>query len=97
MGFIYMKYNNTYFIQLSRTIFDDKYKPLPFDIVEKLIYYILKIDENWMLSDEYVVSISMNIDGKLVFWDIQTPSGKMKILLKKHMNTLHIGHKDYKK
>ena len=92
-----LKKLNDFGLNPSLDIFDDKYKPLPFDIVEKLIYYILKIDENWMLSDEYVVSISMNIDGKLVFGDIQTPSGKMKILLKKHMNTLHIGHKDYKK
>lgn len=66
----------------SLEIFDAEYKPLPFDVLEKLLGYIRAIDENWTISEEYVVSISMNIGGKLVFWDIQTPSGKMKILAK---------------
>lgn len=39
MGFIYMKYNNTYFIQLSRTIFDDKYKTL--SVNAKWLYCVL--------------------------------------------------------
>ena len=39
-----------------------------------------EIDEYWDKSDEYTVSISMNSNGKLVFWDIQTPVGKSKIL-----------------
>ena len=34
----------------------------------------------WDKSDEYTISISMNNNGKLVFWDIQTPVGKSKIL-----------------
>ena len=38
------------------------------------------VDEQWDKSNEYTVSISMNSDGKLVFWDIQTPQGKSKIL-----------------
>ena len=69
-------------LNFSLEIFDAEYRPLPFDVLEKLLAYIRAIDENWTISQEYVVSISMNIDGKLVFWDIQTPSGKMKILAK---------------
>lgn len=66
----------------SLEIFDEEYKTLPFDVLEKLLGYIQAIDEEWIFSEEYVVSISMNIDGNLVFWDIQTPVGKMKILTK---------------
>ena len=43
-------------------------------------YRFPKVDESWDKSDEYTVSISMNSNGKLVFWDIQTPLGKLKIL-----------------
>lgn len=73
---------NAFGINSSLDIFDAEYEPLPFDILEKLIHYAIRIDENWKISNEYVVSISMNMDGKLVFWDIQTPNGKMKILFK---------------
>ena len=64
----------------SIKIFDDEFKPLPYDVLEKLLVYIQKVDDNWTESDEYIFSISMNYDGKLVFWDIQTPGGKVKIL-----------------
>lgn len=49
-------------------------------MVNNLIYYVNLIDEFWDKSDEYTISISMNNNGKLVFWDIQTPVGKSKIL-----------------
>ena len=65
---------------LNDKIFDNEFQPLPYHLVESLIEYIQIIDDNWDKSDEYIVSISMNIDGKLVFWDIQTPNGKMRIL-----------------
>ena len=61
-------------------IFDDKFVPLDYTTINNLIEYIKLIDENWNKSEEYTVSISMNSNGKLVFWDIQTPSGKAKIL-----------------
>lgn len=70
----------TFGLNPTMEIFDDEYKPLSFDNIEKLIEYIRLIDENWKISQEYVISISMNYDGKFVFWDIQTTSGKMKIL-----------------
>ena len=48
--------------------------------VFKDYYRFPKVDENWDKSYKYTVSISMNSNGKLVFWDIQTPVGKSKIL-----------------
>lgn len=53
---------------------------MDYSLIEKLLNHIQSIDENWDKSDEYTVSISMNSNGKLVFWDIQTPVGKSKIL-----------------
>ena len=52
---------------------------LIFQVLEDY-YRFPKVDESWDKSDEYTVSISMNSNGKLVFWDIQTPVGKSKIL-----------------
>lgn len=61
-------------------IFDRQFVPMDYSLIEKLLNYIQLIDDNWYKSDEYTVSISVNPKGKLVFWDIQTPSGKSKIL-----------------
>lgn len=64
----------------SEDIFDKLFVPMDYSLIEKLLNHIQSIDENWDKSDEYTVSISMNSNGKLVFWDIQTPIGKSKIL-----------------
>ena len=64
----------------SENIFDKQFIPMNYSLIEKLLNHIQSIDENWDKSDEYIVSISMNSNGKLVFWDIQTPAGKSKIL-----------------
>lgn len=64
----------------SEDIFDKRFIPMDYSLIEKLLNHIQSIDEKWDKSDEYTVSISMNLDGKLVFWDIQTPVGKSKIL-----------------
>lgn len=67
-------------LNVDDSIFDSNFKPLDYDLIEKLINYINMINISWDKSDEYIVSISMNYDGRLVFWDIQTPKGKAKIL-----------------
>ena len=67
-------------ITATEEIFDQKFIPLDCTLIEKLIKYINQIDKNWNKSNEYVVSASMNENGKLVFWDIQTPNGKKNIL-----------------
>ena len=64
----------------SEDIFDKQFVPMDYTLIEKLFNHIQLIDENWDKSDEYTVSVSMNSNGKLVFWDIQTPVGKSKIL-----------------
>ena len=64
----------------DENIFDKQFVPMDYSLIEKLLFYIESINENWDKSEEYTVSISMNANGKLVFWDIQTPSGKTKIL-----------------
>lgn len=71
---------NGFGLNPQMNIFDDKFVPLDYTTINNLIEYIKLIDENWNKSEEYTVSISMNSNGKLVFWDIQTPSGKSKIL-----------------
>lgn len=67
-------------LNVDETIFDSKFVPLPIEKLEKLLECIQSIDGNWVKSDEYIVSVSINDNNKLVFWDIQTPKGKMKIL-----------------
>lgn len=67
---------------VTEKIFDEKYRALPYCIVEKLLKYVHEIDENWNKSEDYVVSISITASGKIIFWDIQTPCGKAKILKK---------------
>jgi hypothetical protein len=64
----------------SENIFDKKFVPLDYSLIERLLNHINYIDTAWDKSNDYIVSISMNADGKLVFWDIQTPLGKSKIL-----------------
>ena len=86
----YIKLNQDKLIRLNKlkkfdlnpneNIFDKQFVPMDYSLIEKLLNHIQSIDENWDKSDEYTVSISMNSNGKLVFWDIQTPVGKSKIL-----------------
>lgn len=70
-------------LTVDESIFDNQFIPLDYGLIEKLINYIDTIDSSWDKSDEYIVSVSMNFDGRLVFWDIQTPKGKVNILRRK--------------
>lgn len=67
-------------ISATEEIFDHKYMPLDCSLIEQLMQYLKSIDDNWNVSDEYIVSASMNNNGEFVFWDIQTPKGKKSIL-----------------
>lgn len=67
-------------LEPQKEIFDENFIPMDYSLIDSLINYIKLVDEQWDKSNEYTVSISMNSDGKLVFWDIQTPQGKSKIL-----------------
>ena len=70
-------------LTVDENIFDNKFNPLDCSLIEKLINYVNMIDSSWNKSNEYIVSVSMNYDGRLVFWDIQTPKGKTNILRRK--------------
>lgn len=61
----------------SYNIFNMVYKPLPIEMLEKLLYYISAIYE-YMQEKDYCVSCSIS-NGKYIFWDIQTPNGKKSI------------------
>lgn len=78
--FIRMNKLRKFGLNPSEDIFDKNFIPMDYCLIEKLLYYLNLIDEIWDKSDEYTISISMNANGKLVFWDIQTPLGKSKIL-----------------
>ena len=70
-------------LTVDENIFDNKFNPLDCSLIEKLMHYVNMIDSSWNESNEYIVSVSMNYDGRLVFWDIQTPKGKTNILRRK--------------
>lgn len=59
---------------VSYEIFNEKYRPLPMDMLEKLLFYISMIHEH-VNEEDYCVSCSIS-DGAYIFWDIQTPNGK---------------------
>ena len=58
-------------------IFDDAYQPLPMEYLEKLLGYISAISDRMGYGD-FCVSCTL-IEGKFIFWDMQTPDGKKKI------------------
>lgn len=59
------------------------FKPLDVTMIEKIRCYVNKI-KPWFMDNRYEfvnVSCSVLKSGRLVFWDIQTPEGKMKAYL----------------
>lgn len=62
---------------VSNDIFNKEYKPLSIDMLEQLLRYVSTIYEH-IDEKDYCVSCSI-INGKYVFWDIQTPNGKNNI------------------
>ena len=61
-------------------IFDRIYRPLPYSQIEKLLMYCDVIDNEISNESVFVVSCSILENQEVVFWDISTPSGKMRIL-----------------
>lgn len=57
-------------------IFDNHYMPIPFGYLEKLLYYIDRIDSYLQYGKEYCVACAI-YDGKYIFWDVQSPHTKM--------------------
>lgn len=61
-------------LNASYDIFCDCYRPLPYQMLEQLLYYIVLI-HNTITEEDFCVSCSIS-NGSFVFWDIQTPNGK---------------------
>ena len=64
----------------NSSIFDHHYKPLDVSKIEKLIEYAQKLYDSILDENKFIASCSIDGVGKIIFWDIQTPAGKMKIL-----------------
>lgn len=77
---IRLKKLNALGMHATEEIFDHIFIPLDCSLIEQLIQYTKSIDKHWRASNEYIVSASMNNNGKFVFLDIQTPTGKKTIL-----------------
>ncbi len=60
---------------ISNNIFNVDYQPLPFDLLRELLTYISVIYD-FMKINDYCVSCSVS-EGRYIFWDIQTPDGKI--------------------
>lgn len=60
--------------------FDLIFKPLGLDFFNQVFFWVQKFDRIYLSSEFklYNFSISIRKDGKIIFWDIQTPEGKLK-------------------
>jgi hypothetical protein len=67
-------------LSANSDIFSNTYNPLTMLQVEKLMAYSELIISSLTDENEFVVSCSIDENNKFVFWDIQTPAEKMKIL-----------------
>lgn len=67
----------------ERTVFAEKFTPITMDVLEKIRHYI-RLIEPWILSSGFrFINISCSVlnSGRFIFWDIQTPEGKMMAYL----------------
>lgn len=62
----------------SKGIFDICYKPLPMEILCQIFGWVQTIEKLGFNnnSDFYNLSCSCEENGRIIFWDIQTPKGK---------------------
>lgn len=67
-------------LNANSQIFSKAYNPLSLSQIEKLMEYSKLIISSLTDENEFVVSCSIDENSKFVFWDIQTPVGKLKIL-----------------
>jgi hypothetical protein len=65
---------------VDENIFNKQYKPLTVSLVEILMKYSELVYCSLTHENDFVVSCSIDDKNKIVFWDIQTPIGKAKIL-----------------
>lgn len=65
---------------VDKSIFNNSYIPLTLSQIEKLMEYAQFIYSSLSNEKEFVVSCSIDYNYNIIFWDIQTPAGKRKIL-----------------
>lgn len=60
--------------------FESKFCSASKEFIEKIFSIIEKIESNqiWEHADFYNLSCSLELSGRLICWDIQTPNGKLK-------------------
>ena len=64
-------------LDADMSIFSPRYEPLTISIIDKLLKYSEMIYNNF--SSDYFVVTSSIVGSKIIFWDISTPLGKLKI------------------
>ncbi|MDR1201346.1 MAG: hypothetical protein LBL58_06925 [Tannerellaceae bacterium] len=79
----YIRLRNLHDLKLTADaeLFDSAYKPLPLYLIEKLMGYAMKLYDNLIDEEDFVVSCSILENNKIVFWDIATPKGKIETFL----------------
>lgn len=60
--------------------FDEYFKPIDLNIFHQIFYWIQKIENNAFIRNVplYNLSCSCDQNGRIIFWDLQTPIGKLK-------------------
>jgi len=67
-------------LEATESIFNFRYVPLSLQKIESLLEYAELLDLELMHEKFFVTSCSVDYNGRIIFWDIQTPEGKIKIL-----------------
>lgn len=68
------------FQTLCDITFPETFHPVDFRFLEKIIGYVDRVEESWGQEkpDFYNISCSCEKSGRIICWDIQTPSGKKR-------------------
>jgi hypothetical protein len=67
-------------LNANSDIFSNTYNPMPMSQVERLMAYSELVISALTYENEFIISCSIDENDKFVFWDIQIPSEKMRIL-----------------
>lgn len=67
----------------ERAVFLESFTPITIDVLEKIRHYV-RLIEPWIFNSGFRfvnISCSLLTTGRFIFWDIQTPEGKMMAYL----------------
>jgi hypothetical protein len=65
-------------MDIDESFFNSSYEPLPFSHLEMLLKYSEKLYNIMLDEKEFVVSCSILENQKIIFWDMTTPSRKLR-------------------